>query len=102
LCDEHSQAGGSLLDVDVGAPRLIQGKPAPVWLRATLAALAANPQVTPITRTTAFGSFPHNLVGLSERLTDHLAAPSADAPRERQWQGGGGGGGGAGGARGGA
>ncbi len=38
------------------------------------------------TRTTAFGYFPHNLVGLNERLTDHLAAPPAELPRERQWQ----------------
>ena len=86
LCDEHSQPGGSLLDEDPAAPCLIEGDPAPAWLRATLAALAANPKVTLLTRTTAFGYFPHNLVGLSERLTDHLAAPSADAPRERQWQ----------------
>ena len=57
-----------------------------MWLRATLAALAANPKVTLLTRTTAFGYFPHNLVGLSERLTDHLATPATDAPRERQWQ----------------
>ena len=86
LCDEHSQPGGSLLDEDPAAPCLIEGAPAPAWLRATLAALAANPRVTLLSRTTAFGYFPHNLVGLSERLTDHLAAPSADAPRERQWQ----------------
>jgi sarcosine oxidase subunit alpha len=86
LCDEQAQAGGSLLDEDLGAPCLIEGQPGPVWLRATLATLAANPQVTLLTRTTAFGYFPHNLVGLSERLTEHLATPAADAPRERQWQ----------------
>ncbi len=37
-------------------------------------------------RTTAFGYFPHNTVGLSERLTDHLPSPAAESPRERQWQ----------------
>jgi sarcosine oxidase subunit alpha len=57
-----------------------------VWLRAMLAALAAHPQVTLLTRTTAFGYFPHNLIALNERLTDHLAAPPADSARERQWQ----------------
>jgi sarcosine oxidase subunit alpha len=86
LCDEQAQAGGSLLDEDLGAPCLIEGQPGPDWLRATLATLAANRQVTLLTRTTAFGYFPHNLVGLSERLTEHLATPAADAPRERQWQ----------------
>ena len=37
-------------------------------------------------RTTAFGYFPHNLLGLNQRLTDHLADPHPDVPRERQWQ----------------
>jgi sarcosine oxidase subunit alpha len=37
-------------------------------------------------RTTAFGYFAHNLIGLCQRLTDHLAAPAATAPRERLWQ----------------
>ena len=44
------------------------------------------PSVTLLPRTTAFGYFPHNLVALNERLTDHLAEPPADIPRERQWQ----------------
>ncbi len=42
--------------------------------------------MTLLPRTTAFGYFPHNLVGLSERLTDHLASPDPQLPRERQWQ----------------
>jgi sarcosine oxidase subunit alpha len=37
-------------------------------------------------RTTAFGYFPHNLIGLNERLTDHLANPHAERARERLWQ----------------
>ena len=48
--------------------------------------LAANPRVRLLPRTTAFGYFPHNLLSLNQRLTDHLAAAPADAPRERQWQ----------------
>ena len=52
----------------------------------SIATLAARPNVTLLTRTTAFGYFPHNLVGLCERLTDHLAAPPAGTPRERLWQ----------------
>ena len=31
-------------------------------------------------------TFPHNLLGLNERLTDHLAQLPPDTPRERQWQ----------------
>ena len=39
-----------------------------------------------LARTTAFGYFPHNNIGLAERLTDHLADPPADSARERLWQ----------------
>ena len=74
LCDEQAEAGGSLLSEPASAPGAIEGRPAAVWLAAQLAALAANPRVRLLTRTTAFGYFPHNLLGLSERLTDHLAA----------------------------
>ena len=37
-------------------------------------------------RTTAFGYYAQNFVGLVERVTDHLAGPTSDAPRERLWQ----------------
>ena len=38
--------------------------------------LAAHPDVTLLPRTTAFGCYDGNLVGLIERVTDHLAAPA--------------------------
>ncbi len=38
------------------------------------------------TRTTAFGYYNHNFVGLAERVTDHVASPGRDLPRERLWQ----------------
>jgi sarcosine oxidase subunit alpha len=83
LCDEQPHFGGSLLaHVDA----VIDGRPGGVWLRETLAALASSPRVTLLTRSTAFGYFPHNLIGLNERLTDHLAATPGDRPRERLWQ----------------
>ncbi len=47
---------------------------------------AAMPDVTLLPRTTAFGYYDHNLVGLVERVADHLAAPPAHAPRQRLWQ----------------
>jgi sarcosine oxidase subunit alpha len=83
LCDEQSEPGGSLLAERAAT---IDGRPADVWLAEASAALAARPNVTLLTRTTAFGYFPHNLIGLCERLTDHLPAPAVDAPRERLWQ----------------
>jgi len=83
LCDEQPELGGSLLGERAAT---IDGRHADRWLAETLAALGRQPNVTLLPRTTAFGYFPHNLIGLSERITDHLAGPAAGAPRERLWQ----------------
>jgi sarcosine oxidase subunit alpha len=83
LCDEQAELGGSLLG-DSSAS--IDGKSAGAWLEASLATLTANPRVTLLPRTTAFGYFPHNLIGLAERLTDHLETLPTHLPRERLWQ----------------
>jgi sarcosine oxidase subunit alpha len=82
LCDEQTRFGGSLLadsHADADAP-------APGWLAQSLASLRANARVTLLSRSTAFGYFPHNLIGINQRLTDHLADPAAEQPRERCWQ----------------
>jgi len=50
-----------------------------------LAELAARGNVTLLPRTTGFGYFAHNFVGLAERLTDHLPTPDPEGPRERLW-----------------
>jgi sarcosine oxidase subunit alpha len=83
LCDEQSQFGGSLL---TDSHAIIDGRPANAWLHETLAALAQNGRVILLPRSTAFGYFPHNLVGVNEKLTDHLAAAPLRRPRERLWQ----------------
>ena len=83
LCDEQSELGGSLLG-EAGAR--IDGLPAEEWLARSLAVLARHPRVRLLPRTTAFGYFPHNAIGLNERLTDHLADPPAGRARERLWQ----------------
>ena len=83
LCDEQPEFGGALL---AEPSARISGAPAAAWVAASRAALAARANVTLLPRTTAFGYFPHNLIGLSERLTDHAAAPPAGSPRERLWQ----------------
>jgi sarcosine oxidase, subunit alpha len=86
VCDEQSEPGGTLLSDPSWEQASLEGRPAGLWLSDTLAALGRNPRVTLLTRTTAFGYFPHNIVGLSQRLTDHLSSPAPGAPRERQWQ----------------
>ena len=83
VCDETAEFGGSLLS-EIHAT--IDGQPALVWVQQNLRSLADNNRVTLLTRTTAFGYFPHNLIGLNQRLTDHLAQPPKNQPRERLWQ----------------
>ncbi len=83
LCDEQAQFGGSLLD---NPAAVIGGRTGGEWLRDALAVLQQNPRVTMLPRSTAFGYFPHNLIGINERLTDHLATPPSHLPRERLWQ----------------
>jgi sarcosine oxidase subunit alpha len=85
LCDEQPELGGALLSVNPQAALSLDGRPAAQWLAGTLATLGANARVTLLPRTTAFGYFPHNLVSLNERLTDHLPVPPPEWPRERQW-----------------
>ncbi|MEP7244911.1 MAG: sarcosine oxidase subunit alpha family protein, partial [Gammaproteobacteria bacterium] len=83
LCDRQAEPGGSLLS-DRSAR--IDGQPTEVWRERVLAELASRHGVTLLKRTTAFGYFPHNMIGLNERITDHLARPDPDLPRERLWQ----------------
>ena len=83
LCDEQAEFGGSLLD-DTAAR--IDSDSSATWVQRSIAALQSNPRVTLLARTTAFGYFPHNLIGLNERLTDHQALPAPGQPRERLWQ----------------
>lgn len=83
LCDEQAEMGGSLLS-DRSAS--IDGMQAAEWARAALNELRKRANVKLMSRTTAFGWYPHNFVGLNERVTDHLSNPAANQPRERLWQ----------------
>jgi sarcosine oxidase subunit alpha len=81
LCDEQAELGGSLLH----QPNVtIDDWPAPDWAREAVDRLAGS--VTLLSRTTAFGWYPGNMIGLLQRVTDHLADPPATLPRERLWQ----------------
>jgi len=100
LCDEQPRFGGSLL---AERSAHIDGAPASDWVAARIGALAARPDVVLLSRTTAFGWYPGNMIGLAQRLTDHLPAaepaqiasaislgsqrdPDPALPRERLWQ----------------
>jgi sarcosine oxidase, subunit alpha len=62
LIDEQDETGGSAL----GDPALWP------WLERGIKALGVAPNVTILTRTTAFGYYHDNFIGAVERLTDHL------------------------------
>ena len=83
LADEQAEPGGSLLH-DVTS--IIDGVPAQEWVAWALATLDGRANVTVLPRTTAFGYYNYNHVALAQRVTDHLAEPPPDLPRERLWQ----------------
>ena len=82
LCDENPALGGSLQ----GEANVIDGASAPTWVAGIQRELAANPDVVLLPRTTAFGYYDANLVGLIERVADHLLATPAHEPRQRLWK----------------
>jgi sarcosine oxidase subunit alpha len=82
LCDEGARIGGSLLS----ASDVIDGKPAAAWLAEAERAWADFPEVVLLTRTSAFGCYDGNLIGLVERVTDHLPEPPPHTPRQRLWK----------------
>jgi len=83
LVDEQAEFGGSLLsETDARIDRLSGWD----WLKRATDELAALKNVIALPRTTAIGYYHQNLVGLCQRLTDHLATPPERAPRERLWK----------------
>ncbi len=83
LADEQALLGGSLR-FESGAR--IDGQDGWAWAEAAAARLMAMGNVRVLTRTTAFGYYAQNFVGLTERVSDHLGTPGDGLPRERLWQ----------------
>jgi sarcosine oxidase subunit alpha len=87
LAEESAALGGTLLSRD---PEVlsIDDDAAAEWVARIRAELDAMPEVTVLTRTTAFGYYSQNFVGLWERVADHLApAERSDRlPRQRLWR----------------
>jgi heterotetrameric sarcosine oxidase alpha subunit len=80
LVDERAAPGGSLRFES----HTIDGAPALAWAESAAGELQA-PDVQVLSRTTAFGYFDHNVIGLIERVGDHLAAPAPHTARQRLW-----------------
>src|SRR5262249_41874634 len=56
------------------------------WVDASIRALGSHPDVMLLPRTTAFGAYDGTMVGLIERVTDHLASVPEHLPRQRLWK----------------
>jgi sarcosine oxidase subunit alpha len=82
LADEDFVLGGSLLH-DVASE--IDGTPARHWVADAVSTLAARDNVILLPRTTAFGYYNHNFIGLSESVSDHIDV-HGKLPRQRLWQ----------------
>lgn len=87
LAEETNEIGGALLSEPDGAIT-IDGNPVTTALGKLRANLEDNPDVILLTRTTAFGYYGDNFVGLWEKVTDHQSADDREPlqPRQRIWR----------------
>jgi heterotetrameric sarcosine oxidase alpha subunit len=81
VVEERAALGGALR-FETGS---IDGLSTGAWADREITALAAMPDVQILPRTTAFAYFDHNVVGLLERVADHVAEPSPHGPRQVLW-----------------
>ena len=82
LADEDFRMGGRLNaeSFDVG------GMAGADWAAGAVAELASLPNVRLMTRTTVVGAFDHGIYSAVERVSDHLAIPMPDKPRQTLWR----------------
>ncbi len=82
LIDEQTKLGGQLLNEKFE----IEGKPALEWVADVEAELLANPDVTVMKHTTAFGYYDHNFLGLIQNRSDNVAYGQEGRTRQRVWR----------------
>jgi sarcosine oxidase subunit alpha len=82
LVDDQSELGGSLL----AGRAEIDGRAASHWVEKVEAELRQMPEVKILNRSTAFGYQDHNLVTVTQRLTEHLPVSMRKGTRELLWK----------------
>ncbi|MEM5387392.1 sarcosine oxidase subunit alpha family protein [Paraburkholderia phymatum] len=82
LVDDQRELGGSLLSCKTE----IDGRQAMSWVEKIEAELSRMPDVKILTRSTAFGYQDHNLVTVTQRLTEHLPVSMRKGTRELLWK----------------
>ncbi len=83
LVDENTEMGGTLLSEPSVS---IDNQSAWDWLAGAMAELDQMPNVRRMTRTTAMGYYHQNMIGMVQKLTDHMSDVPDGAPRERMWR----------------
>ena len=81
LVDEQAEFGGSILNANDNYHK----NHGMNWVSSILDELKLMPEVTLLPRSTAFGYYDHNFVGVLERVTDHIADANQTLPRQRFW-----------------
>jgi sarcosine oxidase subunit alpha len=79
IADEQNELGGSLLCTR----QLLDGQTAQVWIDKTISELAQNKNVILLPRSTVFGYFDHNYIGINERRSDHVGEVDHNGTRQR-------------------
>lgn len=82
LVDEQVELGGQLLSERF----IIEGKPALEWVAEVEEELLANPNVTVLKHTTAFGYYDHNFICFLQNRADNVAFGAEGRTRQRVWR----------------
>ena len=81
LAEDKSRFGGTLLTSDVNIGNL-SGKE---WADSIISELKEMPNVTVKNRSQVFGYYDHNMLVMSERISDHLPKTKKYHPKQRLW-----------------
>ena len=81
LAEDKSRFGGSLLTSEVS----IGNQTGKEWAENILAELQEMPNVKVKNRSQVFGYYDHNMMVMSERISDHLSKSNKYMPRQRLW-----------------
>ena len=81
LAEDKARFGGSLLTSEIN----IGNKNGKEWAESILAELKDMPNVIVKNRSQVFGYYDHNMLVMSERVSDHLPNTKKYSPRQRLW-----------------
>ncbi len=79
IVDEQSEFGGSLL----ASTQTIEGRSASAWVDLMVGELKTFANLQRLPRSTAFGYYDHNFIGILERRSDHQSLSAATGTRQR-------------------